>query len=127
MAEELNKFETFKTLGDYESNLKSAQKAVKDLDKDIETVNDALNTNITSFFFRSSVASKDELHQRPVAPVYSGKVVIISEIKSLIILLNSLGTTKSSTDLFGLFGLFGFKILLLFITFLFQFYYLHVQ
>ena len=52
MAEELNKFETFKTLGDYESNLKSAQKAVKDLDKDIETVNDALNTNITSFTFK---------------------------------------------------------------------------
>jgi hypothetical protein len=52
MAEELNKFETFKTLGDYESNLKSAQKAKKDLDTDIETVNDALNTNITSFTFK---------------------------------------------------------------------------
>jgi hypothetical protein len=52
MAEELNKFETFKTLGDYESNLKSAQKAKKDLDTDIQTVNDALNTNITSFTFK---------------------------------------------------------------------------
>jgi hypothetical protein len=52
MAEELNKFETFKTIADYESNLKSAEKAVKDLDADIKTLNDALDTDITSFTFK---------------------------------------------------------------------------
>jgi hypothetical protein len=52
MAEELNKFETFKTIGDYESNLKSAQKIKKDLDADIKTLNDALGTDITSFTFK---------------------------------------------------------------------------
>jgi len=52
MAEELNKFETFKTIADYESNLKSAEKAKKDLDADIKTLNDALDTDITSFTFK---------------------------------------------------------------------------
>jgi exonuclease VII small subunit len=52
MADELNKFETFKTLNDYEQNLKSAEKIKKDLDADIQTLNDALSKNITSFTFK---------------------------------------------------------------------------
>ena len=62
MAEELNKFETFKTIADYESNLKSAQKVKDDLDADIKTLNDALDTNITSFTFKGKKYSLSALN-----------------------------------------------------------------
>ena len=56
-----------------------------------------LKTNVISRCFLVSSASTD--HQRLIRPAYSGNVVTISEIKSLIILLNSEGTSKSSNDL----------------------------
>ena len=54
MAGELNNFETFKTLKDFESNLKSAQKIKKDLDADVKTLDALLNEpGKTTFTFKS--------------------------------------------------------------------------
>lgn len=54
MAGELNNFETFKTLKDFESNLKSAQKIKKDLDADVETLDALLDEpGKTTFTFKS--------------------------------------------------------------------------
>ena len=53
MAGELNNFETFKTLKDFESNLKSAQKIKKDLDADVETLDALLDEpGKTTFTFK---------------------------------------------------------------------------
>ena len=53
MAGELNNFETFKTLKDFESNLKSAQKIKKDLDTDVKTLDALLDEpGKTTFTFK---------------------------------------------------------------------------
>ena len=60
------------------------------------TLIQCLKTTSVSFFFVSSSSSSKLFHHLEIIPEYSGKVIKISIVKSLIILKNSSGGFKSS-------------------------------